>query len=339
MTYQEVLENAREKLAPRCRVCRECDGRACRGEVPGAGGKGTGAAFIRNVEKLREITLNMDVIYDNKGQDSRVSFWGREFAAPVFGAPIGGMEHNYTPAMDEAAWTKAVVDGCADAGVLAFTGDGVKDALMDLSLRWIKERGGLGVPTIKPWGMEKVLEKLAKAKGANPVAIAMDVDSAGLPFLAAQGGDAGPKSVEALREIARAVGLPFIVKGVMTAAGAEKAKEAGAWGIVVSNHGGRVLDCTPATCEVLPEIREAVGERMKVFVDGGVRTGVDVFKMLALGADAVLIGRPLVAAAYGGQAEGVRLCMEKVIGELRDTMKMTGCATIADITGDKIRLS
>ena len=75
---------------------------------------------------------------------------------------------------------------------------------------------------------------------------------------------------------------------------------------------------------------------MKIFVDGGVRTGVDVFKMLALGADAVLIGRPLVTAAYGGKAEGVRLYMEQVIAQLRDTMKMTGCATIEDITLEKI---
>lgn len=337
MTYQEVLENARKNLAPRCRVCRECDGRACRGEVPGAGGKGTGSAFVRNVEKLREITLNMDVIYDNKGQDSTVTLWGRTFAAPVFGAPIGGMEHNYTPALDEAGWTKAVVYGCAGAGVLAFTGDGVKDPLMDLPLQWIKERGGLGVPTIKPWRMEKVLEKLEKAKASCPVAVAMDVDSAGLPFLSGQGGDAGPKSVEALKRIATAAGLPFLVKGVMTVEGAGKARQAGAWGIVVSNHGGRVMDFAPATCEVLPEIKAAVGDTVKVFVDGGVRTGVDVFKMLALGADGVLIGRPLVTAAYGGGAEGVRIYMEKVIGELRDTMKMTGCATIADITGDKIR--
>lgn len=337
MTYQEVLENARKQLAPRCRVCKECDGRACRGEVPGAGGKGTGAAFIRNVEKLREITLQMDVLYENRGQDSQVTFWGRSFAAPVFAAPIGGMAHNYTPAMDEAAWTKAVVDGCADAGVLAFTGDGVNPELLELPLRWMAERGGLGVPTIKPWGMETVLEKVSKAKAANPPAIAMDVDSAGLPFLAAQGGDAGPKSVEALRQITEAAGIPFLVKGIMTAEGAQKAREAGAWGIVVSNHGGRVLDHTPATCEVLPEIVAAVDGTMKIFVDGGVRSGADVFKMLALGADAVLIGRPLVAAAYGGGAEGVRLYMEKVIGELRDTMKMTGCQTIRDITADKLR--
>ena len=84
----------------------------------------------------------------------------------------------------------------------------------------------------------------------------------------------------------------------MTVKGALKAKEAGASAIVVSNHGGRVLDQCPTTAEVLPEIAEAVGADMKILVDGGIRSGVDVFKALALGADAVLIGRPFVTAVY-----------------------------------------
>ena len=328
MTYQEVLANAREKKPAKCRICRECNGTACRGEVPGMGGKGTGEAFVRSVAKLREITLDMDVIYENQGQDSTVTFWGRKFAAPVFAAPISGMGNNYSPDFTEVDWAKAVVEGCAAAGVLAFTGDGVNPDLLEMPLKYMAELGGLGVPTIKPWGMETVLEKVAKAKAANPPAIAMDVDSAGLPFLAAQGGDAGPKSVEALRQIAKAAEVPFLVKGIMTVAGAQKALEAGAWGIVVSNHGGRVLDHTPAPCEVLPEIAAAVGGQMKIFADGGVRTGADVFKLLTLGADGVLIGRPVITAAYGGGTEGVRLYFEKIIGELRDTMKMTGHQTL-----------
>ena len=337
MTYQEVLENARRKGADKCRTCRECNGVACRGEVPGMGGKGTGEAFVRNVAKLREIALNLDVIYDNRaGQDSSVSFWGHTYAAPVFAAPISGMGNNYSAGLTEDDWARAVVEGSAAAGVLAFTGDGVNPDLLGMPLKWMKEGGLPGVPTIKPWGMDTIMEKLALAKEANPPAIAMDVDSAGLPFLTAQGGDAGPKPVEALAKIAKAAGLPFLVKGVMTPEGARKAAEAGAWGIVVSNHGGRVLDHTPATCEVLPRICAVTGNRMKVFVDGGIRTGVDVFKMLALGADGVLIGRPVITAAYGGGAEGVRLYLEKVIGELRDTMKMTGCGTLADITRERL---
>ena len=157
-----------------------------------------------------------------------------------------------------------------------------------------------------------------------------------LLLLAAQGGDAGPKSVEALRQITKAAGLPFLVKGIMTVESARKAREAGAWGIVVSNHGGRVLDHTPATCEVLPEIVAAVDGTMKIFVDGGVRSGADVFKMLALGADAVLIGRPLVTAAYGGGAEGVKVLTQKLKGELADTMAMCGVHSLAEISRDLI---
>lgn len=126
-------------------------------------------------------------------------------------------------------------------------------------------------------------------------------------------------------------GTPFIVKGIMTVKGALKAKEAGASAIVVSNHGGRVLDQCPATAEVLEEIATAVGDSMKVFVDGGIRSGVDVFKALALGADAVVIARPFVTAVYGGAEEGVCSYIEKIGTELEDTMKMCGVASLYEI--------
>jgi tryptophan synthase alpha subunit len=115
---------------------------------------------------------------------------------------------------------------------------------------------------------------------------------------------AGSKTTEELRKIAQCAGKPFIIKGIMTARGAKKAMVAGASGIVVSNHGGRVLDNCPSTAEVLPEIVDAVGGRMTILVDGGIRSGMDVFKALALGADGVLIGRPFVTMVYGGGAEG-----------------------------------
>ena len=139
-----------------------------------------------------------------------------------------------------------------------------------------------------------------------------------------------------LKEIVESLGIPFIVKGVMTVKGALKAQEAGAAGIVVSNHGGRVLDQCPATAEVLPAIVEAVGGSMKIIVDGGIRTGVDVFKALAVGADAVIIARPYVTAVYGGGAEGVELVTEKFGAELRDTMKMCGVSSLKEITREQI---
>ena len=114
-----------------------------------------------------------------------------------------------------------------------------------------------------------------------------------------------------LKDIAWEAGRPFIVKGIMTVKGALKARDAGAAGIVVSNHGGRVLDQCPATAEVLPEIVEALkGSGIKIFVDGGIRTGTDVFKAIAMGADAVIIARPFVTAVYGGGAEGVQAGLE-----------------------------
>ena len=124
----------------------------------------------------------------------------------------------------------------------------------------------------------------------------------------------------------------------MTAKGAVKAKEAGAAGIVISNHGGRVLDQCLATAEVLPGIVAAVKGQIKIFVDGGIRSGVDIFKALALGADAVLIARPFVTAVYGAGAEGVAVYVKKLAGELEDTMTMCGARTLQEITPEMISL-
>ena len=136
--------------------------------------------------------------------------------------------------------------------------------------------------------------------------------------------------------MAQLVGKPFILKGIMTVAGAKKALEAGAAGIVVSNHGGRVLDQCPATAEVLPGIVDAVGGKMTILVDGGIRTGMDVFKALALGADGVLIARPFDTMVYGGGAEGVQVYVDKLKAELEDTMSMCGAHTLADINRSRI---
>ena len=196
---------------------------------------------------------------------------------------------------------------------------------------------GMGVPTVKPWNAETVAEKMEMVRKSGAFAVAMDIDAAGLPFLKNLTPPAGSKTVEELAEIIQAAGVPFIVKGVMTAKGALKAKKAGAAAIVVSNHGGRVLDQCPATAEVLPEIADAVGGSMKILVDGGIRNGSDVFKALALGADGVLIARPFVTAVYGGAEEGVAELVNRIGGQLKDTMAMCGAHSLAEITRDMVR--
>jgi len=338
MNYQELLESAREKIAPQCRVCKECNGVVCRGEIPGTGGKGSGAAFKICLDFLSSVKIKLDTIYENKGQDTSVSLFGQTFKYPFFVAPIGGMNLNYNGAITEMEYDEAVVFGANKAGTAAFTGDGANDSFFLDSRPVIKEAGGKAVPTIKPWKNEKVFEKVKVLEEAGAMAFAMDIDSAGLINLALAGKPVSAKSVEELSEITKFTKVPFIVKGVMTAEGAKKALEAGAYGIVVSSHGGRVLEHAAATCSVLPEIREAVGDKLKIFVDGGIRSGADVFKAIALGADAALIGRPYVIAAFGGGAEGVELYTEKIGAELRDIMIMSGCKDLIDITIDKIIL-
>jgi isopentenyl diphosphate isomerase/L-lactate dehydrogenase-like FMN-dependent dehydrogenase len=126
--------------------------------------------------------------------------------------------------------------------------------------------------------------------------------------------------------------IPVILKGIMTAKDALLAVQAGAAGIIVSNHGGRVLDHTPGTAEVLPEIAAAVKGKIKIFVDGGIRSGVDVLKMLALGAEAAFVGRPMAVAAVGGGREGVALLLNQYAEQLRTAMIYAGCGSLADIT-------
>ena len=236
-------------------------------------------------------------------------------------------------------YNDVLVRACAAAGIAAFTGDGTDPNVMTQATRAIAAAGGMGVPTIKPWDIDTIRAKMEQARQSGCFAVAMDVDAAGLPFLKNRNPPAGSKSVEELREIVGILNKPFIVKGVMTVKGALKAREAGAAAIVVSNHGGRVLDQCPATAEVLPEIVSALhGSSMVVLVDGGIRTGTDIFKALALGADGVLIARPFVTAVYGGGEEGVRLYIEKLAGELADAMQMCGARTLADIGPEMVRI-
>ena len=336
MTYDEVLKSARGNMGPYCKVCPVCNGAACKNQMPGPGAKGVGDNAVRNYQKWQEIRVNMDTIHENKPIDTSVELFGRTFKYPFFAGPVGAMTLHYGEKYDDLDYNNLLVDACAKGGIAAFTGDGTNAKVMEGATAAIKAAGGLGIPTVKPWNLETIREKMELVKASGSFAVAMDIDGAGLPFLKNLTPPAGSKTEDELREVAEMAGVPFIIKGIMTRRGALKAKDAGAAAIVVSNHGGRVLDQCPATAEVLEDIVEAVGGRMKILVDGGLRSGVDVFKALAMGADGVLLGRPFVTAVYGGAAEGVQCYIDKIGGELEDTMRMCGANTISDISRDMI---
>lgn len=339
MNYQEVESEAKKVIGQYCKVCRVCNGRACGSQMPGPGAKGRGDTAIRNFEKWQEIRVNMDTICENKGADTSVKLFGRKFAMPVFAGPVGAVNLHYGEKYNDLSYNQILLKGCMENGIAAFTGDGANEQVVISATKAIGELHGFGVPTIKPWSREVLASKMEMVKQSGAFAVAMDIDAAGLPFLKNCEPPAGSKSVEELKEIIREAGIPFIVKGILTVKGARKAKEAGADAIIVSNHGGRVLDQCPATAEVLPEIVEAMrGTGMKILVDGGIRSGVDVFKALAMGADGVVIARPFVTAVFGGAEEGVRLYIEKLRAELLDTMSMCGASSIAEITEDMVRI-
>lgn len=337
MDYNEILAAARECVGPYCKACPVCNGRACGNSVPGPGCKYPGATASRNFDKWQEIFVNMDTLCPNFA-DPDISFelFGHKFAAPIFAAPLGGLKLHYGDKYTDQEYNTILVKAAADYGVMALTGDGMDPEIMKSSVADMVGVGGMGCPTIKPWNKEAVFEKLDILNENKIFAAAMDVDGAGLPFLKKFNPNAGSKTVDEMKEITEYAKMPFIIKGIMTPAGALKSVEAGASAIIVSNHGGRVQGGVPSTAEVLPSIVEAVKGRITILVDGGIRSGVDVFRALALGADAVLIGRPVLTAIYGGGADGFNVYMNRIIGELKSTMTMCGAASLTDITMDKI---
>ena len=335
MNYSECIENARSRIGKYCKACPECNGRACKNQMLGPGSKGIGDTAIRNYDKWKEIRINMDTIAENKPVDTSFELFGRKFKYPFFAGPVGAVQLHYGDCLDDVAYNDILVSACAQNGIAAFTGDGTDANVMIAATKAIKNANGTGIPTVKPWNIDTIREKMELVHDSGAFAVAMDVDAAGLPFLKNLDPPAGSKTVAELREIIQLSGAPFIVKGIMTVKAALKAKEAGASAIIVSNHGGRVLDQCPATAEVLVDIVKALdGSGIKILVDGGIRSGTDVFKALALGADGVVIARPFVTAVYGGEHDGVRSYIEKIGAELEDTMKMCGVSSLSEITRD-----
>ena len=142
------------------------------------------------------------------------------------------------------------------------------------------------------------------------------------------------KEVEWLKSI---TSLPILLKGIVTAEDARKAVEAGVAGVIVSNHGGRQLDYAPATISVLEEVVKAVAGAVPVLVDGGIRRGTDVLKALALGARAVMVGRPVLYGLAARGEAGAKHVIEMLNSELELAMALCGCRSLAEVTRDRVQ--
>lgn len=331
MDWNTLRNTAKEKFRGACRVCPVCNGAVCAGEVPGMGGLGTGSGFKHNVQALAEIKLNLRTVHDISQPKLSTKILGMELALPVICAPIGGLRLNMNGAISEEDYNTAVVTGCARAGIISMTADGPMPEIFDCGLKALLTESGRGIPVIKPRESHKIIEMAQRAADAGAPAFGVDIDAASLINMTNAGQRVGPKNKAELEYIKNYTTIPFIVKGVMTPDEAKACYAAGADAIVVSNHGGRALDYAPGTAEVLPYIAEAVKGEITILVDGGIHTGADILKMLALGADAVLIGRYLAIAAVGGGSDGVVFAINKLAAELRAAMVLTGTADVADV--------
>lgn len=334
MTYQEVLENAR-KTIKNCKACPVCNGLACGTTMPGPGSKG-GCAH-ENWKAWRNIRLNIDTFAPNTGVDTSCCLFGREFSMPLLTGPIGTLLQ-YSDTDVTVDFNDGVMKAAKEHGIINCFGDGLAPQTVPGALASIEKYGAASIPVLNPMPNEKIIHTMEEVEKSSALAVAVVVDSAGLGIWNKLGsGGMGSKTVDDLKLLKSHTNKPFVVKGIMNARSAERALEAGADAIIVSNHGGRVLADAPATAAVLPEIVKAVNGRAVVIVDGGIRSGADIFKALAMGADAALICRPFATAWFGGGSEAVGVYIEKLRAELVEAMYMCGARSLADICPDMIR--
>ena len=242
MDYESIRKRAREMMMPRCCVCPECNGRGpCVGQVPGFGGMGASRGFQANYDSLAAVQLNSRVIHGVHVPDTSIDFFGTKISMPAVAAPTGGTTYNMGGKLTEKEFVTAICGGCTKAGTLGAVADGIGDPLpvFEERLQTLKSLGYKAIVGLKPRLNKDIIERMKLAEQAGVVALTIDLDSAGRAARATKGQTVEPKTFEQLKELVSASPLPLLFKGIMTPDEAELCVQAGAAGIVVSNHGGR----------------------------------------------------------------------------------------------------
>jgi 4-hydroxymandelate oxidase len=337
-TIEEVRDRARQRMGRVCGVYPACDGhpdRLCQREAYGGpiklGGAGMGRSFEANVEALKAVKLKMCVVGAHILPKTTFTFLGRALSMPIMASSTAG-PGKYDAGLTERAFCDATIAGCAAAGTIAWRGDTyfyTEDAHPGLDA--LAAADGNGIQIFKPRAQDVLKRLIERAERIGCLAVGVDLDGCGSTIMARHAQPVFKKSVKDIEALVGSTSLPFITKGIMAVEDAMACVDAGAKVVSVSNHGGRVMDSTPGVASVLSDIARAVNGRAVVTADGGVRTGYDVLKMLALGADAVLVGRDIIRAAVGGGAAGVEMQMSHLGKILEKAMFMTGCTDVATL--------
>jgi len=338
MELTDAREKAKERMKGVCAVYKVCDGspeRLCQGikygKPLGMGGIGKGATFTANIEALDRLHLKSRLISPHGEPEMKTSFLGHEVAFPIFCTSMSGVKISMGGGMSESEFARAVITGCKAAGTIGFVGDGAETFEDRPGVQAIREAGGWGVQIFKPREQTVLLRLIQEAQAAGAIAVGVDVDGAGSVAMALKGQPVFRKSLAELKELVQSTPLPFILKGITSEEDAAAAVQTGCKVVAISNHGGRTLDSMLGIADVLPRVVPILKGKVVITADGGVRTGFDALKMLALGADFVMVGREFIRAAIGGGAEGVRSEAEFLSQDLKKAMIMTGCNSLSEI--------
>lgn len=331
---------ARKMLTGFCGVYPVCDGqpgRICTGQkfgrAIGLGGAGQGKTFEANYTALQQYRLKMRVIKKHHEPELSVSIFGKDLVAPVMGASLSGVRASLNDAIPEEGFYRGLLKGAQDFGSIGMVGN-TPTSPEDLGVTIIGENGGWGIPVFKPQSQDRLIRLFGLAEELDVIAIGVDLEGAGSTYWVIPEKRVFRKSEKDLGELVDCTEKPVIFKGIMSREDAARVVDSGAAACYVSNHGGRVLDCGQGVAEVLPGIAREVSGTIPILADGAVRTGFDVLKVLALGADIALIGRPLARMSIAGGAEAVRMYLDYVKDDLRRGMILTGCDTLDEVKPD-----
>lgn len=260
--------------------------------------------------------------------DTKITLFGQEFETPVATAALSHMNNQCENGMAKMAL------GAKMAGALCFSGMGEKQEIVDMCAT-----GAKVIKIIKPHEKnETVFQEIRDAEDAGAFGVGMDIDHAfradgeydvvcGLPMKS--------KSFDEMKSFVQSTKLPFVVKGVLSVQDAKLAVEMGAAGIIVSHHHGIMGSCVPPLM-ILPEIVEAVGGKLTIFVDCCIESGMDAFKALAVGADAVCVGRAIMPPLKEKGENGVAEKMTSITNELKGIMSRTGFSKLEEINDSVI---
>jgi isopentenyl diphosphate isomerase/L-lactate dehydrogenase-like FMN-dependent dehydrogenase len=336
-TLEEIYAHARECLDPDVWAVLD-------------GGAGAEQTLHDNIAALNRWCLRPRYLSGVTESSTSTTFLGIDLSFPVLTAPIGGDGLYHERGQCEIAVATAM------AGIAQVVSEASRFSLAAVAAA----ADGPKLMQLHAWGEpEEFLALAQQARRAGYLAVCVTIDCPTLgwrerpmtrrfrtPLEQWSGNCTGPDPAaarrltsgagsdwtwETLGKVRQRLEIPMLVKGILTAEDAELALAAGADAIVVSNHGGRQLDCVPATVDQLPEVVDAVRGRVPVAMDGGIRRGVDVLKALALGADVVLVGRLTAMALAAGGAAGVYAALSLLRAELERSMLLAGRRTVKDL--------